>query len=409
LAPTLLAWVGEIDVTGAMYHRWVRILVSTVPGVGHLHPVVPLAHALSARGHDLRWATGSDGCPIVEAAGLTAVPAGRGTAECLEEYFDRFPHARNLRGADGPVHMFPHLFGTVAAPHRLTDLLAVVNDWRPDVVVHDAAELAGPIAAARVGVANVCHSFGALTPAKRVEAASEAVAPLWQQAGLKPRPWAGCYDHLYLDIYPKSLWPAHGNYVVRRQSLRPVPFSVDLSDASEVFTPIDDDRPIVYLTFGTVFNSTAGPFSTALEALAELPVQVVVTVGPRGDPTAFGAQPDNVSVYRYIPQTTILPLCSLVVSHAGSGTFLAALDHGLPQLCLPQAADQFGNAERGTRAGVALALLPHEVSLQSVRDAAESLLSEPSYRANAARTQVELHAMPSPDDVASLIEQVATN
>jgi UDP:flavonoid glycosyltransferase YjiC (YdhE family) len=154
-----------------------------------------------------------------------------------------------------------------------------------------------------------------------------------------------------------------------------------LADASEVFTPIDD-RPIVYLTFGTV-------------------------VGTPGDPTAFGAQPDNVSVYRYNPQTTILPLCSLVVSHAGSGTFLAALDHGLPQLCLPQAADQFGNAEHGTRAGVALALLPHEVSLQSVRDAAESLLSEPSYRANAARTQVELHAMPSPDDVASLIEQVA--
>jgi UDP:flavonoid glycosyltransferase YjiC (YdhE family) len=344
----------------------------------------------------------------VEAAGLTAVPAGRSAAESFGEYFDRFPHARDLRGADAPVHMFPHLFGTVAAPHRLTDLLVVVNDWRPDVVVHDAAELAAPIAAASVGVPNVCHSFGALIPAERVEAASEAVAPLWQQAGLMPRPWSGCYDHLYLDIYPPSLRPAYGDYIVRRQSLRPIPFSVDLSDASEVFTSIVDDRPIVYLTFGTLFNSTSGPFSSALEALAELPVQVVVTVGPRGDPHAFGAQPDNVSVYRYIPQTTILPLCSLVVSHAGSGTFLAALDHGLPQLCLPQAADQFGNAEHGTRAGVALRLFPHEISCESVRDAAERLLSEPSYRDNAARTQAELHAMPSPDDIAALIEQVAT-
>jgi UDP:flavonoid glycosyltransferase YjiC (YdhE family) len=391
-----------------MYHPQVRVLVSTVPGVGHVHPVVPLARALLARGHDVRWATGPDGCQIVEAAGLTAVSAGHTTAESLGEYFDRFPHARDLRGADAPVHMFPHLFGTVAAPHRLTDLLALVNDWRPDVVVHGAAELAAPIAAARVGVPNVCHSFGALTPAERVEAASAAVAPLWQQAGLTPRPWAGCYDYLYLDIYPPSLRPAHGDYIVRRQSLRPVPFSVDLSDASEVFASIVDDRPIVYLTFGTLFNATSGPFSTALEALAELPVHVVVTVGPRGDPHAFGAQPDNVSVYRYIPQTTILPLCSLVVSHAGSGTFLAALDHGLPQLCVPQAADQFGNAEHGSRAGVALRLLPHEVSCERVRDAAERLLSEPSYRANAARTQAELRAMPSPDDIAALIEQVAT-
>ncbi len=392
---------------GATYNHYVQVLVSTVPGIGHLHPVVPLAHALSARGHEVRWATGPDGCPIVEAAGFTAVQAGRSTAESLGEYFDRFPGARDLRGADAPVHMFPHLFGTVGAPHRLTDLLALVNDWRPDVVVHDASELAAPIAAARVGVPNVCHSFGALIPAERVEAASEAVAPLWRQVGLAPRPWAGCYDHLYLDVYPPSLRPAYGDYIVRRQSLRPIPFSVDLADASEVFTSIVDDRPIVYLTFGTLFNSTSGPFSAALEALAELPVQVVVTVGPSGDPRAFGPQPDNVTVYRYIPQTTILPLCSLVVSHGGSGTFLAALDHGVPQLCLPQAADQFGNAEHGTRVGVALRLLPHEVSSDSVRNAAERILSEPSYRTNAARTQTEMHAMPPPDDIATLIEQVA--
>ncbi len=161
-----------------MYHRKMRVLVSTVPGVGHVHPVVPLAQALSARGHDVRWATGPDGCPIVKAAGFTAVPTGRSTAESLREYFDRFPHAHELRGADAPVHMFPHLFGTVAAPHRLTDLLALVTDWRPDVIVHDASELAAPIAAAYVGVPNVCHSFGALIPEERVAAASEAVAPL---------------------------------------------------------------------------------------------------------------------------------------------------------------------------------------------------------------------------------------
>ena len=384
-----------------------RVLVSTVPAVGHLHPVVPLAHTLVARGHEVRWATGPDGCPIVTSAGFSAVQSGNSAAASRDEYFDRFPHARNLRGEDGPAHMFPHLFGTVGAPSRLADLLGIVDGWRPDVVVHDAAELAAPIAAASIGVPNVCHSYGALIPTERVQAASDAVAPLWMQVGLTPRPWAGCYDHLYLDIYPPSLRPPHGDYIARRQSLRPIPFSVDLSDGSDSFTATGDDRPVVYLTFGTVFNATPGPFSAALDGVAGLPVQVVVTVGPHGDPHAFGAQPDNVHVYRYIPQTTILPLSSLVVSHAGSGTFLAALDNGLPQLCLPQAADQFANAEHGTRAGAALRLLSDEVNRDSIRDAAERLLFEPSYRANAIRVQAELHAMPSPDDVAALIEQVA--
>ncbi len=77
--------------------------------------------------------------------------------------------------------MFPHLFGTIGAPSRLADLLGIVDGWRPDVVVHDAAELAAPIAAASIGVPNICHSYGALIPTERFPAASDAVSPLWMQ------------------------------------------------------------------------------------------------------------------------------------------------------------------------------------------------------------------------------------
>ncbi|MDQ3675606.1 MAG: glycosyltransferase, partial [Actinomycetota bacterium] len=63
-----------------------------------------------------------------------------------------------------------------------------------------------------------------------------------------------------------------------------------------------------------------------------------MTVGPNGDPAAFGPQPPRVVLERYIPQTLLLPVCDVVASHAGSGTVLAALAHGIPQLCLPQAA-----------------------------------------------------------------------
>ncbi|MEO6157423.1 MAG: glycosyltransferase [Ilumatobacteraceae bacterium] len=384
-----------------------RVLVSTIPTMGHINPVVPIVVELVARGHDVRWATGPDGCLIVEAAGLKAVAAGWSAVASRDEYFRRFPEARGLRGEQLPSHMFPHLFGTVSAPPRLSDLSRIVDVWQPDVVVHDAAELAAPIAAASVGAPSICHGFGALIPADRVQAASEEVAPLWRHAGLSPRPWAGCYDHLYLDIYPPSLRPAHGEYVSRRQSMRPVPFSIDLPVGSEPAIANGHGRPLVYLTFGTVFNAGSGPFAAALAGLAELPVQVIVTVGSDGDPDVFGVQPDNVTIRRYIPQTTILPLCSLVVSHGGSGTFLAALDHGLPQLCLPQAADQFGNAEQGVRAGIALRLLPDEVSSEAVRDTAERLLTETSHRAAAQRTQAEMRAMPTPHDVAALVEQLA--
>lgn len=384
-----------------------RVLVTSSPPIGHVHPLVPLALALQVAGHDLRWATGPDACPIVAAAGIETVVAGLTATARREEYFRRYPEARDLSPEQLPGHMFPRLFGTLSAPPMLDDLLACVTGWRPDVVLHEAAELAAPIVAAVLGVPTVNQGFGALVHPDRMNAASDAVAPLWEKVGLAPRPWGGSYDHLYLDIYPPSLRPSYGDYVTRRQSMRPIPYSARLDETAGGWSEGDDSRPLIYLTFGTVFNATDGPFRRALDGLAALDARVLVTVGPSGDPDAFGPQPDHITVTRYVPQTELLPRCALVVSHAGSGTFLGALDHGLPQLCLPQAADQFGNGRQCAAAGAGECLLPADVTAEAVRDAASRLLSDPAFATRARDLRDELQAMPHPNDLVPMIEQLA--
>jgi MGT family glycosyltransferase len=155
----------------------------------------------------------------------------------------------------------------------------------------------------------------------------------------------------------------------------------------------------VYVTFGTVFSNDAA-LSTIVEALRKLEVRVVVTVGPHGDPASLGPQPSNVHVARYIPQGLLLPHCSLVVSHAGSGTFLAALAAEIPQLCVPQAADQFLNAAACERSGTGLSLQPGSVSVEEVRHAASRLLSDRAFRRATERVSREIAEMPSPVGVA---------
>ena len=386
-----------------------RILITSSPPIGHVHPVVPLARSLVAANHDVLWATGRDACPLVEMAGLRAVEAGLPAQDRRDEYFRRFPEARELPPEQLPGHMFPRLFGTIAAPAMLHDLLRIVEDWRPDIIVHEAGELAAPIVAALLGVPNVCQGYGALVAPDRMGSASDAVAPLWREVGLEPRAWAGAYQHLYLDIYPPSLRPPYGDYLTRRESMRPISFSTDFSTQSEVANIAEGDvRPLVYVTFGTVFNNPGGLFRHAVEGVADLDVRVVVTVGPDGDPEAFGALPDNVSVHRYVPQTQLLPKCSLVVSHAGSGTFLASLDHGLPQLCLPQAADQFLNAQQCATAGAGLRIPPAEVTRESVRQAAAQLIGDAQFRTNAQRIRNEIASMPLPATLVSVIEALAS-
>jgi hypothetical protein len=378
----------------------VNVLFTANPGLGHLHPMLPLAFSLAARGHEVRWAVDAGACARIEAAGFHAFPCGLSGAERRTEFDRCLGEAAALPPERRPDFMFPAFFGAVCAPPMLRDLLPVLDIWPPALVVNDASELAGPLAARLRGVPHVTHAFGALLPEHRLAAAGTALAGLWQAHGLEPRPYAGSYDHLYLDIYPPAIRFGSYDHVPRVQALRPVPF--DTIGADPVVLEAGD-RPLVYVTFGTVFNEP-GLFAAVIDGVAGLEVDVLVTVGPVADPAALGTVPPNVLVERYVPQTAVLPHCAVVASHAGSGTFLASLSLGIPQLCLPQAADQFINAGQGAMAGAAITLAPGEASAGAVAEAVERLLHEQPFADAAGRLAVEIAAMPGPDEVAGVLE-----
>jgi UDP:flavonoid glycosyltransferase YjiC (YdhE family) len=98
--------------------------------------------------------------------------------------------------------------------------------------------------------------------------------------------------------------------------------------------------------------------------------------------------------------------CDVVVSHGGSGTVLATLAAGLPQLCLPQGADQFLNAAATTAAGAALSLSPGEVTADAVRDAIVRLLADVAVRDAARSISSSIASMPSPDEVAATLSEI---
>ena len=384
-----------------------RVLVTSISALGHVHPMVPLALALQGAGHTVRWLTGPDTSERLERIGIDSIATGPAFEPLRDDYRRRYPGTASLPPREVPDHVFPHLFGEVCAAAMLPAVDRVVDDWRPDLVIHDAGELAAPIAAARIGVPAVTHGFGALTPRHRVAAASEVVAPLWRSVGLTPRPFAGLYDSLYLDIYPPSLRTADMAHVPNRTSMRPVAFD-DAGDApAEPWLDANaGPEPLVYLTFGTMARDHSR-LRIALDAIAARRVRVLVTIGASGDPHVFGPQPDHVRIERYVPQTQVLGQCEVVVSHAGSGTFLATLARGVPQLCLPQMADQFLNTDACRASGSGLALDPADATAEAIGTALDRLLTDASIRARARDLAAEIAAMPAPSDVVPRLEALA--
>ncbi len=381
-----------------------RVLITTPATLGHLHPMVPLARAIAARGHDVLWALPDDGVGEVERRHIRAVGVARPLPIGPELAKERYPELNDLPPDKVPTVMFGKLWGAIAAPEMLDGLVPVALGWQPDLVVADAAELAGHIVAAELGVPSVTKGFGPLLPEARVASAAREVAPLWRSRGLEPRPYAGCYDTLYLDSYPPLLQPQPADHIARRQLVRPHRDDGEFDSSSALPFPEGPvGSPLVYVTMGTVFNDVK-PLRVTIQALRDLSLRVLVTVGPGGDPEALGHQPGHVRVERYVPQSAVLEYCDLVVSHGGSGTALGALALGLPQLCLPQGADQFLNAAAIASAGAGLALMPREATAEAVTDAVLRLLTDLSFRDAAARVSESIASMPSVEEVAALLE-----
>jgi UDP:flavonoid glycosyltransferase YjiC (YdhE family) len=383
----------------------VRALVITPAGLGHIHPMVPLALALAGRGHEVRWALPDQAASVVAEHGLMVVAIAGRDPITPQEVMRRFPELAGLEPRDRPDAMFGKLFGAMATPPMLEGLEPVAHEWRPHLIVTDAADFAGHIIAASLGVPSVTKGFGALLPEARVANAAQEVEGLWAARGLEPRPYGGAYGHLYIDIYPPEMQIEIGTHVPHRQLMRPVTNDGVPEGSALPLPPARADAPLVYVTMGTVFNDVA-PLRRAVQAVRSLDVRVLATVGPAADPAVLGDQPGHVVVERFVPQTAVLPHCDVVVSHGGSGTVLGALTLGLPQVCLPQGADQFLNAEAVAVSRAGLALLPDAAPVDAIRDAVATVLTEPSFRNAAQRVAGSIEAMPSTEEVAAVLEEL---
>ncbi len=380
-----------------------RVLLSSTWGHGHVFPMVALARALVDAGHEVLWATNARAVPLVAAAGLPAVAAGldargvtRAEARLAAEVADVPPHER-------ASHAFPSMFGAWATPAMVADLLPLARTFRPDLMVHEQGELGSALVGSVLGVPSVTHAFGGAVPAAFVAAAGERLAGLWAEHGRPVPPYAGSYQSAYLDICPPSVQTQSLDHVPVRWPLRPVAHAAAPSHA---LREPPGDAPLVYVTLGTV-HAHASALTAAVTGLAALDVRVVVAVGPAGDTAALGPQPSHVVVTSWVDQAALLRRCAVVVSHAGSGTFLGALADGLPQLCLPQAADQFRNAAAAERSGLGLVLAPGAVTADEVAGAVRRLLAEHRFRAAAAGVAAEIAAMPAPAEVVARLEQLA--
>lgn len=145
----------------------------------------------------------------------------------------------------------------------------------------------------------------------------------------------------------------------------------------------DDARPLIVTSFSTTFQDHSGALQRVIDAAADLPVRLLVTLG--GSIEAHEVRPAaNTHVVHSAPHDQVLPHAAAMVTHGGHGTVIRALRHGLPVLVLPHGRDQYDNAARVIEAGAGL-WLDAASAVGAIQDALRALIDDMALAQNAKR------------------------
>lgn len=365
---------------------------------------MPLAMAFRSRGDEVIFGTGEPFISRLEALGFAAYPVGRSILWAEEEAIRQNPGFEKLTGAE-KVKMGAVMFSEMLPPRTTEDLLPLLTRKHPGMVIYEQCDFGAYAAASLADVPAVIHSYGAPWPAFMIEKMVPNLLNLWRSHGVSDPPADPIHGDAYLDISPPSLSDAAPLGLAHRLPLRPVTFA-EPKEALPGWVRSDRDRPLIYMTLGTVVFERIDVFKAVVEGLGRLDADVLVAVGPDGNVDALGVLPANVRAELFVPQDQLLPFVDAIVHHCGSGTMLGGLSNGIPQLAIPQGADQFINADALAGAGAAIALMPDEINPDSVADGVTRLLEDPPYKQAAQRIESEIHAMPSPAEVAQQLSDL---
>lgn len=425
-----------------------KFLFTVWPYPGHVHPNVAIAHALGARGHETAFYTGGSIQPALEREGFRCFPFQQVDEAQVQDIVLALD-ALSLqwwKPRQRKALLREWLLGTIDG--QLADLRAVLRDWRPDAIVCDPA-MWGPLLVlhetARVPLAVMSYVAACMLPGPEgpvlgvplraprgasgrmgrslLRALADVVAADVRQSAEELRarhglPPISTSVTAFAGQMPLYLVPSTPAYDRQRSDLPksvryvgPCHWDKPRATAPPVWlSDLSGDRPLVYVTEGTMHSKRALLLRAALRGLASLPIQVVATTGAHRDPASLdlGEIPSNARVERFVPHSDLFPRTDVVVTTGGTGTVLSALSAGIPVVIVPTAWDQPENAWRVVEAGAGIRLSPRRCTPERVRAAVDRVLRDSSFRQNARRLGADFASYGGAARAADLLERLAT-
>ncbi|MFI6480133.1 glycosyltransferase [Nonomuraea sp. NPDC050663] len=207
---------------------------------------------------------------------------------------------------------------------------------------------------------------------------------------------------LNLYVYPEAL-----DYVAER----PLDAGWHRLDSSVRETDEEFELPferregasLVYFSLGSLGSSDVELMQRVIDVLGTTQHQYIVSKGPLHAEIKLA---DNMWGAEFVPQTKIIPLCDLVITHGGNNTTTEAMHFGKPMILLPLFWDQYDNAQRVHELGYGVRLSTYTFTDEELTGAVATLLGDTGLRARLSATGEEIRGRDGLRKAADLIEQL---
>jgi MGT family glycosyltransferase len=206
------------------------------------------------------------------------------------------------------------------------------------------------------------------------------------------------------------VYPAEADYVDERPldpSWHRIDSSVRRTEAEYELPDLVTDRPpgsaLVYLSLGSLGGADVDLMQRLVDSLARSPHRFIVSKGPQADKITL---PDNMVGAPTVPQTTVLPLVDLVITHGGNNTTTEALHFGKPMVLLPLFWDQYDNAQRMHELGFGIRLDTYRATADEINEAVDRLIGDTGLRERLGRLGTVIRERDGLTRGADIIEEV---
>ncbi|MEV0258917.1 macrolide-inactivating glycosyltransferase [Streptomyces sp. NPDC050732] len=360
-----------------------HIAMFSIAAHGHVNPSLEVIRELVARGHRVTYAiphlfvdkvaeTGAEPRPYA-----TTLPAP-----------DDDPEAWGTELID---NIEPFLADAI---HVLPELARAYEGDEPDLVLYDITSYPARVLARRWGVPEISLSpnlvawdgyeeevaepmYAELKETERGRAYYERFIGWLAENGITqhPDPFVGRPSRS-LVLIPKALQP-HADRVDESVHTFVGACQGDRAAQGDWERPASAEK-VLLVSLGSSFTKQPGFYRECVKAFGGLPGwHVVLQVGRHVHAGELGDVPENVEVHPWVPQLAVLKKADAFITHAGAGGSQEGLATATPMVAVPQAVDQFGNADMLQGLGVARHVPMEEATAETLREAVLALVGDP--------------------------------